>query len=148
MSSSTNPLELPSNLSPDGLDALTELTTILTRLRNAIQSANPAAGSGGITGATPLPVGGATSNPLGASPGGTGTVTLREASTQTDALKHKIQRTRQRIVALPDMDRDIAEQEEEIRDLEEKIRMQRQVLEALRDRGVQFGSDGDKMETD
>lgn len=37
---------------------------------------------------------------------------------------------------LPDMDRSIAEQEEEVAELEEKIRRQRSMLESLRDVGV------------
>lgn len=74
-------------------------------------------------------------------------MSLRELSTQTDALKHKLQRARAQIKTLPDMERDIEEQEEEIRELEAKIHMQKEVLEKLRERGVEFGKEGDKMET-
>ncbi|EEY17514.1 predicted protein [Verticillium alfalfae VaMs.102] len=147
MASTPHPLALPPTLSPDALDTLTELTTILTRLRAAVHASNPSANAGGITGATPLPTG-ATPNPLGASPGGTNAMTLRELSTQTDALKHKLQRARTQLKSLPDMERDIEEQEDEVRQVEEKIRVQREVLERLRERGVQFGKDGEKMETD
>ncbi|KAM0284144.1 hypothetical protein ACHAQH_002133 [Verticillium albo-atrum] len=146
MASAPHPLALPPTLSPDALDTLTELTTILTRLRAAVHASNPSANAGGITGATPLPTG-ATPNPLGASPGGTNTMTLREVSTQTDALKHKLQRARTQLKSLPDMERDIEEQEDEIRQVEERIRVQREMLERLRERGVQFGKDGEKMET-
>lgn len=145
--SSTNPLALPSTLSPDSLDTLTELTGILGRFRAAIQASNPSSGTGGITGATPLPSG-ATPSHLGASPGGPGGATLRELSAQTDALKHKIQRARAQTKALPDMERDIEEQEAEIKELEAKIGLQRQVLEGLRERGMKFGTEGEKMDTD
>ncbi|ROT35811.1 hypothetical protein SODALDRAFT_362647 [Sodiomyces alkalinus F11] len=145
-SSTPHPLALPSNFSPDALDTLTELAAILTRLRAAIQASNPPTAPGGVTGSTPLPTG-ATPNQLGASPGGTGALSLRELSTQTDALKHKLQRARTQIKTLPDMERDIEEQEEEIQELEARIRMQREVLEKLRERGVDFGNEGDKMET-
>ncbi|CRK17587.1 hypothetical protein HYQ45_000018 [Verticillium longisporum] len=147
MASTPHPLALPPTLSPDALDTLTELTTILTRLRAAVHASNPSANAGGITGATPLPTG-ATPNPLGASPGGTNAMTLRELSTQTDALKHKLQRARTQLKSLPDMERDIEEQEDEVRQVEERIRVQREMLERLRERGVQFGKDGEKMETD
>ncbi|PNH43089.1 hypothetical protein VD0004_g4347 [Verticillium dahliae] len=147
MASTPHPLALPPTLSPDALDTLTELTTILTRLRAAVHASNPSANAGGITGATPLPTG-ATPNPLGASPGGTNAMTLRDLSTQTDALKHKLQRARTQLKSLPDMERDIEEQEDEVRQVEERIRVQREMLERLRERGVQFGKDGEKMETD
>ncbi|KAF6796519.1 hypothetical protein CSOJ01_13117 [Colletotrichum sojae] len=143
-----HPLELPATLSPDALDTLTELTGILTRLRTAIQASGSA---GGITGATPNPSGpGATPNPSGASPGAP--LSLKDVPAQTDALKHKLQRARVQMRSLPDMDRTTAEQEEEIRELEERIRLQREVLDKLREAGVRFGHEeggrGDKMETD
>ena len=46
------------------------------------------------------------------------------------------------------MYRDADEQEAEIRELEERIKVQRQVLENLRERGVKFGAEGEKMDTD
>ncbi|KAF6813976.1 hypothetical protein CMUS01_12733 [Colletotrichum musicola] len=143
-----HPLELPATLSPDALDTLTELTGILTRLRTAIQASGSA---GGITGATPNPSGpGATPNPSGASPGPP--LSLKDVPAQTDALKHKLQRARVQMRSLPDMNRTTAEQEEEIRELEERIRLQREVLDKLREAGVRFGHEeggrGDNMETD
>ncbi|KAF3805631.1 hypothetical protein GCG54_00005670 [Colletotrichum gloeosporioides] len=143
-----HPLELPSTLSPDALDTLTELTGILTRLRTAIQTSGAA---GGITGATPAASGpGATPNTLGASPNTP--LSLKDVPAQTDALKHKLQRARVQMRALPDMERTTAEQEDEIKELEERITMQREVLDRLREAGVKFGHDegggGDKMETE
>lgn len=171
-----NPLALPPTLSPDALDTLTELTTILTRLRASLQSQNSSSssvsgqasqaglgGAGGVTGSTPLPSSGATPNVTGsgslggaaASPsasaaggGGGGPASLREVSAQTDALKHKLQRARVQVKALPDMGRGLEEQEEEMRELEERIRVQRSVLEGLKEKGARFGSEGEKMETD
>ncbi|OLN96143.1 hypothetical protein CCHL11_03347 [Colletotrichum chlorophyti] len=142
-----HPLELPSTLSPDALDTLTELTNILTRLRTAIQTSSSA---GGIAGATPAATGsGATPNPLGASPNTP--LSLKDVPAQTDALKHKLQRARTQMRTLPDMDRSIAEQKEEMKELEERIKMQREVLDSLRLAGVKFGNEeggGDKMETE
>ncbi|TDZ34941.1 hypothetical protein C8035_v010161 [Colletotrichum spinosum] len=143
-----HPLELPPTLSPDALDTLTELTGILTRLRAAIQTSGS---SGGITGATPAAMGpGATPNPSGASPNAP--LSLKDVPAHTDALKHKLQRARVQMRTLPDMERTTAEQEEEIRELEERIKLQREVLDRLREAGVKFGHEdgggGDKMETD
>lgn len=139
--SSSNPLALPPTLSPDALDTQTELTEILNRFRAGIQAAS-SSGAGGITGATPN-MHGASPDPASANKD-----PLRIFSTQTDALKHKIQRARAQTKGLPDMERDIEEQEAEIKDLEEKIRLQRQVLEGLRERGMKFGTEGEKMDTD
>lgn len=53
----------------------------------------------------------------------------------TDGLKHKIQRARGEAKALPDMDRSIVEQEEELAELQEKIERQKEVLKMLADLG-------------
>ncbi|PKS11242.1 hypothetical protein jhhlp_003003 [Lomentospora prolificans] len=127
------PMALPPTLSPDSLDALTELTTLLTRLRSTIQAS---AGPSGIPGSTPLATG-ATPNPSAASPAGN-SLSLKDVPTATDHLKHKLQKARVQVRSLPDMDRTIAEQEEEIAELEERIRLQREVLEKLKQKGVQF----------
>ncbi len=47
---------------------------------------------------------------------------------------------------MPDVTRSVAEQEDEIRELEERIRAQREVLLALRDIGEKE-KEGDVMET-
>ncbi|CAI0655877.1 unnamed protein product, partial [Colletotrichum noveboracense] len=79
-------------------------------------------------------------------------LSLKDVPAQTDALKHKLQRARVQMRALPDMERTTAEQEDEIKELEERIKMQREVLDRLREAGVKFGHDegggGDKMETE
>ncbi|KAL8289707.1 hypothetical protein RB597_001372 [Gaeumannomyces tritici] len=172
-----HPLALPPHLSPDALDAITELAAILTRLRPPQSAAalgapppsllatgtTPAANA--VTGTTPLPT---AATPAAGGPGGGGggggsglgghvsfggaspsdaPISLKDVPTATDALKHKIQRARQQIKALPDMSRTIAEQEEHISELEETIRLQQEVLAGLRGIGVQFGAEGgDRME--
>jgi len=50
-------------------------------------------------------------------------------------LKHKIQRARAEAKALPDVDRSIEEQEEEMRELEDKIEKQKEVLRMLAELG-------------
>ena len=65
-------------------------------------------------------------------------LTLKDVPTATDALKHKLQRARTQIRELPDMDRTIAQQEEEMAELEGRIARQRDMLRALREVGVRF----------
>ncbi|CAI4220034.1 unnamed protein product [Parascedosporium putredinis] len=125
-------MALPPTLSPDSLDALTELTTLLSRLRATIQTSS---GPSGIPGSTP--VAGATPNISAASPTG-GSLSLKDVPTATDHLKHKLQKSRVQVRGLPDMDRTIPELEEEIAELENKIQMQREVLQRLKQRGAQF----------
>ncbi|KAK7423172.1 hypothetical protein QQZ08_009168 [Neonectria magnoliae] len=130
-SSGPHPLALPPTFSPDTLDALTELSVVLAKVRAGIQS------SSGIT-TEPAP---------GAGP----TLSFKEVPNATDGLKHKLQRARAQVRALPDMDRTIAEQSEEIKDLESRIEMQRALLQRLRDEaaareGREEGA-GDKMES-
>ncbi|KAF7550191.1 hypothetical protein G7Z17_g5877 [Cylindrodendrum hubeiense] len=140
MASSTkpHPLALPPTFSPDTLDALTELSLVLAKVRAGIQS------SSGIT-TEPAPGAGADS------PGGP-TLSFKEVPGATDGLKHKLQRARAQVRALPDMDRTIGEQTEEIRDLEARIQTQRALLQRLRDEaagreGKEEAAGGDKMES-
>jgi predicted RNase H-like nuclease (RuvC/YqgF family) len=63
-------------------------------------------------------------------------------------MKRKLQRARVAAKELPDIERTVKEQEEEIRALEERIRMQREVLEALRGEGVRVGREKEgRMDT-
>lgn len=126
MASEPHPLALPAAFSPDTLDALTELSIVLAKVRAGIQSS-----TGITTGATP---GGPSSSGQ--------TLSFKDVPGATDGLKHKLQRARTQVRALPDMERTIAEQEEEIEDLERRIRDQRALLQRLRDgAGVKEGKD-------
>lgn len=66
-------------------------------------------------------------------------------------MKHKIQKARAQVTQLPDMQRTIGEQEDEIKELEERIRNQRSVLENLKDVGLKAKTEkvegGDAMQT-
>lgn len=177
---------LPQGLSPDAVDILTELTSIIIKLRSSQSTApgglsTPALGSlttlpGGGTGATPTsaPPGGGNlqsqSQPSGATPvpggagltgttplpsggGGAGvgggSLTVKELPAATDNIKHKLQRARAAVKTLPDVHRSIAQQEAEIRELEERRRKQIAMLARLREEGLQFArvarDEGDKM---
>jgi len=52
--------------------------------------------------------------------------------TATDGLKHKLQKARSQVRELPDIQRSVKDQDEEIARLEEKIQRQKEVLEELR----------------
>ncbi|KAG5994424.1 hypothetical protein E4U54_003103 [Claviceps lovelessii] len=138
MAAEQHPLALPSSLSPDDLDALSELSIVLAKVRAGLQASN------GITTGT------------GATPGGLGTqgqqLSFKDVPGATDGLKHKLQQARTQVRLLPDMERSIEEQNREIQNLERRIQKQRALLESLRDGGLKFGKEdaadvSDKMDT-
>ena len=136
------PLALPAGLSPDALDILTELSSILARLRT------PAAPAGGLgsTGQTPAaaPTPSSRSQILAG-----GEITHQNLPIATDNLKHKLLKARAAVRTLPDMDRTADEQDAEIAELEAKILRQRRVLDDLKTKGIEFaarGQVGDRME--
>lgn len=130
-----HPLALPAAFSPDDLDPLTELAVVLAKVRAHIQASN-----GIAPGATPG----------GPSSGGQ-QLSFKDVPGATDALKHKLQRARAQVAALPDMDRSAADQRVEISELEARIASQTALLERLREGGVRFGKEdgvsGEKMES-
>lgn len=133
MAADVQSLALPPTLSPDSLDALSELAIVLAKVRTSIQSS-----AGLATGATP-------SSTAAAIAGGQ-PLSFKDVPGATDALKHKLQHARAEVRALPDMDRTAAEQRREIVELEARIVTQRALLDRLRNDGLRFGKDGDKME--
>ncbi|ATY63102.1 hypothetical protein CCM_01017 [Cordyceps militaris CM01] len=128
-------MALPSTLSPDSLDALSELAIVLAKVRTGIQSS-----AGLATGATP-------STAAATAAGGQPMLSFKDVPGATDALKHQLQNARAQVRALPDMDRTVAEQRREMAELETRLVTQRALLERLRDDGLRFGKDGDKMDT-
>ncbi|KAI1172060.1 RNA polymerase II transcription mediator complex subunit 9-domain-containing protein [Nemania sp. FL0916] len=164
----TPPLALPESLNPDALDVLSELAHLLTRLRtlppsssstnNNANNATTLAGAGRSATATPTPMPTPTPAPntlsLGttgapSSRGGrTGELSLKEIPTATDALKHRFQRARTLVrTALPDLDRGVGDQEDEIRSLERRIERQRETLVRLREVGGKLLlGEGERME--
>ncbi|KAG6010564.1 hypothetical protein E4U21_005917 [Claviceps maximensis] len=131
-------LALPSSLSPDDLDALSELSIVLAKVRAGLQASN------GITTAT------------GATLGAVGIqgqqLSFKDVPGATDGLKHKLQQAHAQVRLLPDMERSIEEQDREIQHLEKRIEKQRNLLESLRDGGLKFGKEdtegvGNRLET-
>jgi small-conductance mechanosensitive channel len=131
---------LPDGLSADAVDTLPVLSAILSRLQNL--STPPTASVASPP--TPSPSHAAS---------GTGPLTIKDIPAATDQLKHKLQRARAQAKELPDIDRSIAEQQQEIQELEARIAKQRDVLESLRQasmaaaRGGQGGRSSNAMET-
>jgi hypothetical protein len=127
MTTEPHPLALPSTLSPDDLDAVSELSIVLAKVRAGIQSSN------GLSTGT------------GATPGGVNThgqqLSFKDVPGATDGLKHKIQHARAQVRALPDMERSLEEQNKEIKELEARIQKQRVLLETLRRGGASFGKE-------
>lgn len=153
---------LPEGLSPDAVDTLTELTSIVVKLR-ASQAAAAAShaqtslglpGSAGITsGATPAPgaVTGTTPLPSGA-PNTVGLLSVKELPSATDNLKHKLQRARAAMKTLSDIQRVTTQQEEEIQALRERRKKQAEMLAKIQEEGIQFArsagaehGEGDRM---
>lgn len=116
-----HPLALPPTFSPDDLDALSELSIVLAKVRAGIQSSTDIATGTAATNGQQL--------------------SFKDVPGATDGLKHKLQHARAQVRALPDMDRSIDEQELEISELEARIKQQRALLDRLRDAGVSFAKD-------
>lgn len=118
----------PPELSSDTLDAITELTHILARLRSGITSS-----TGGITKATtaapppslPRVVSSASDN-----------LQLKDVTVKIDELKHKLKKGRAQIGSLEDVQRRIDSQEKDIKELEGRISLQKEVLEMVRKAGA------------
>ncbi|KAI1385943.1 RNA polymerase II transcription mediator complex subunit 9-domain-containing protein [Hypoxylon trugodes] len=142
---------MPEGLNPDTLDTLTELAVLLNRLRT------PTSTTGATPAAAPTPQpqplrpnqsqqqtnNGATTTT------NTGELSLKEIPPAADVLKHRFQKARVLVRGLPDVGRGIAEQEEEIRALEERLGRQRDMLVKLREMGAKLAEqEGDKMVMD
>ncbi|KAK0749929.1 RNA polymerase II transcription mediator complex subunit 9-domain-containing protein [Schizothecium vesticola] len=110
------PIPLLDGLTPDSVDTLTELTTLLTKLR-----------------ATQAAAGSTQAASQAARPG-----SVKELPAATDSLKHKLQRARAATRQLPDISRTIAQQEAEIEELEARRRTQLRELARIRGEGLQF----------
>ncbi|KAK4192170.1 RNA polymerase II transcription mediator complex subunit 9-domain-containing protein [Podospora australis] len=152
---------VPEGLSPDSVDTLTELTSIVVKLR-AAQAAAAASqapsiglsGAAGLTtGATPAPgaVTGTTPLPSGA-PNTAGLLSVKELPSATDNLKHKLQRAKVALKTLNDIQRVTTQQEAEIQALRERRKKQAEMLAKIQEEGIQFArvvgaehGDGDRM---
>ncbi|KAH8903234.1 hypothetical protein BR93DRAFT_971754 [Coniochaeta sp. PMI_546] len=126
----------PPSLSPDAFSPLPELSTILSRLRPPPSSntLNPLASPAPASQPTP-----SAATPLPTTAASTGPLSLKEVPAATDPIKHRLQRARQQVRALPDIGRTVEEQEREIDELQGRIRQQKEVLKMLREVGIHFG---------
>ncbi|KAK7960309.1 Mediator complex- subunit Med9 [Apiospora saccharicola] len=142
---------------PDNLDTLTELTALLSRLRAPPPTSTSGTGTTATAGtpsanntSAPTPSHNNNSQHDSTAGAGGGTMSIQSLPMATDALKHKLQRSRAAAKTLPDMSRGTIDQETEMAELEARIARQRAVLEGLRSKGLDFaaarGQAGDKME--
>lgn len=115
---------LPPGLNADAIDVVPILTAILSRIPDLTSAPLATAAGSPPAEATPSQI------------SGTGTLAYKNIVLATDEMKHKLQNARRQIKELPDVDRTLKEQEEEIRQLEDKIRRQRSVLGNLRKTGL------------
>jgi hypothetical protein len=138
-SSTPDQVSLPP---PQTFDFLPPLHALLARLllpSSGLQAPAPAPGesSTAATGANPL-----SSPPVQADTStddtepGTGHLDIQELAAAAGPIKIRIQKARAAVKELPDMDRSIVEQEEEIAELENRIAKMRDMLKGL-------GKDGD-----
>ena len=136
-----HPLALPPTLSPDTLDVLTHLSTVLSEVRTTLQTSTGLDTDSGVE------------KKDGSAPNGG--LTFKDVTRASDGIKHKLQRAREQVRALPDMQRGIEEQEAEMKELEARIERQRALLRRLQEEGAVLvkeeggGAPGDvdKMET-
>ncbi|KUJ10641.1 uncharacterized protein LY89DRAFT_247479 [Mollisia scopiformis] len=119
---------LPDGLSPDCLDTIPVLSAILARLQPP-QNANVPASTAGS------PPAAATPKLVKDLENGTGPLTVNQIPIAADGIKSRLQKARAQVKQLPDMERSIAEQEQEMRELEEKIKKQRAALVHLKEVG-------------
>ncbi|PHH79333.1 hypothetical protein CDD80_5096 [Ophiocordyceps camponoti-rufipedis] len=125
------------DLSPDDLDALSELSLVLAKVRAGLHSSSQSSTSG-----PPPP----TQPQSHASTAQQQQLSFKDVPGATDGMKHKLQHARAQVRALPDMGRSVEEQRTEIAQLEARILQQRALLESLREGGARFGKDDVKME--
>ncbi|KAI1007559.1 hypothetical protein K3495_g660 [Podosphaera aphanis] len=105
--------KLPEGLRPSSIDVIPVLSSTLSNLQIISSINSTSATSQNIT--------------------GTGLLTLKDVPPATDELKKQLQKACGLIEQLPDMDRTIAEQQQEITELENKIARQREIINSLRE---------------
>ncbi|KAI5859889.1 hypothetical protein GGS23DRAFT_607308 [Durotheca rogersii] len=159
-------LAMPEGLNPDTLDTLTELAILLNRLRIPTSASTTTGATPAATTATaaptpsqsqsqsqPHPAASSLHRPASQSSQAqthngatttthTGELSLKEIGPAADVLKHRFQRARVLVRALPDTSRGTAEQRAEIAALEDRLRRQRRVLTALGEMGARFAAAG------
>lgn len=128
---------LPGGLTPDSIDVPSELAQILSRVRysdkNSQQQQQQSSSAGGA--ADPTAAAAASQIPI------------KDLPAAIDPLRHKIQRARAAVHALPDVRRTIPEQEAEAAALRARIEKQRAALLQLKEFGLRFAAengDGDR----
>lgn len=118
------PQPLPGNLSPDSIDVCSELATILSRIHYPQATVTAGAESN-------------TNNNSSSQP----PLSTKDLPGALDTLKRKVQQARAAVHTLPDIDRTVAEQEAEMRAMQERIEKQQAALRQLKEFGLQFAAE-------
>ncbi|KAL5614971.1 uncharacterized protein BROUX77_000808 [Berkeleyomyces rouxiae] len=129
-----HPMALPETLSPDFLDPVSDLAVTLECLQ-AILNPHTDPSLSDLSGPQES-----------ADPDASKPILAKDLPTATDPLKHKLKKARTQVLLLPDMNRTIEDQEEEIVDLEKRIRQQQQILEKLKAGGVDIVSESQQSD--
>lgn len=156
---------LPPSLDPASLDTLPVLTSILTRLQSTSptthDTSSPHHSQPLTQSLSQSQTQTLTQTQLTSSPSFTTTtsgahsqdkfpttpLTTKDIPSATDGLKHRLQKARAQVAVLPDIHRGLEEQEQEIKELEDRIREQRAVLERLKRMGAAQDTE-EKMDID
>lgn len=138
-------------ISPDTVDVVTELSSIITGLRgiNSLQqSSSPHGPSGGNTVAgpsaqqttapTPSNLSSNHDNPTQLTQQQQQQLSIKDLPVATDSLKHKLQRARAAVRAVGDVSGAIARQEAEVKRLEARRAAQARMLARTQEDGLTF----------
>lgn len=136
--SQSHPLALPPTFSPDTLDVLTHLSTVLSEVRTSLQNTTGLTDNANTNNGNDA---GGSGNKKDGGGGASAGLTFKDVPRASDSIKHKLQRAREQVRALPDMQRTVEDQEVEIRELEARIERQRALLGRLQEGGLVFGKD-------
>ncbi|PGH18671.1 hypothetical protein AJ80_04419 [Polytolypa hystricis UAMH7299] len=129
--------------SPQTFDIIPPLHALLVRLLSTpsqptIATGQSTSAGAGAAGGTPAPPGAAGNTPGGpTTSSSSSSIDPKALLTESSAVKIRIQKARAAVEALPDIQRSVTQQEEEIRMLERKIERLREVIGEF---GVRGGS--------
>lgn len=128
---------LPGGLTPDSIDVPSELTQILSRVRYSDKNSQQQQQQ------QQAPSAGGAADPAAAAP-----IPIKDLPAAIDPLKHKIQRARAAVHALPDVRRTIPEQEAEAAALRARIERQHAALLQLKEFGLRFAAENGDRDRD
>ena len=130
----SHPLALPPslNLSPDFLDLVSDLSSLLKRVRAGLDTPSTLL----ITEQLPPAEGAVHTSSTAAAVAANGPIKIKDVSAAADLLKHRLQNARDTLKKLPDIDRSVLQQEEEMASLKERMMKQMAMIATIRNSGA------------